>query len=98
MKIPKTKVIYRVFRNDGQVVALFPEVPGDMHLDHCESYMAIGQHGPASVNLSRYTRPATKEEIEPLSRELSSIGYNLHPVSRVSQKMNRERIATLRSY
>ena len=44
----KTKVIFRKLK-DGDIIALFPELPGDMNPYHtCESYMHVGQHGAAS--------------------------------------------------
>jgi hypothetical protein len=82
----KTKVIFRKFpsRQGGEVIALFPELPGTMDPHTCESYMHTGQHGAASVDLGRTLRLATPEEYEPLKRELESAPFNyvLEVVSR----------------
>jgi hypothetical protein len=87
----KTKVLFRTFRDGGDVVALFPERPADNQLGHCLSYQAIGQHGAASVDLSFCTRPSTAEEIAPLKAELERIGYNVQTVQRVTAAMHRKR-------
>lgn len=70
-----TKVIYRKFP-EGDVIALFPELPGDSSPHTCLSYQHIGQHGAASTDLSRSTTPATPAEYADLERELQSIGYD----------------------
>lgn len=79
----KTKVIFRKFKKGGDIIALFPETPGTnkWHAD-CGSYMHIGQHGAASIDLASITRKAEPHEIEPLKRELEGIGYNLKIVTR----------------
>ena len=92
----KTKVIFRTWRNTGEVIAIFPEIPHDRAGDFAESYMHTGQHGAASPTLPRVTRPATETEAAPLKRELEAIGYNLAPVLRVSFRMDKARRAAAR--
>lgn len=79
-----TAVIFRRFRSrdGGQVIALFPELPGTNDLATCESYMHIGQHGAASVWLSGSTKPAKRIEadVHALWLELERIGYKLREV------------------
>ena len=77
-----TKVIFRMFKNpydkNDDVIALFPELPGDMnpHVT-CLSYQHIGQHGAACVNLTgQYTKPAKEDQYKDLLAELVSIGYD----------------------
>lgn len=70
-----TKVIFRKF-SDGEVIALFPEMPGIMNPATCQSYVHYGQHGSASAGLSRCTKPAKESEYAGLLRELVSIGYD----------------------
>lgn len=70
----KTRVIFRKFP-DGDIIALFPSLPGDAHPSTCLSYMHIGQHSAASADLATYTLPATPDEYAPLLAELRSIGY-----------------------
>lgn len=89
----KMKVIYKVFP-EGDVIALFPEFPGDMNpYETCESYQHIGQHGAASVGLASL-RPATPTEVDPLRLELESIGYNnLRQAYRFTRSDLQKRIA-----
>lgn len=73
------KVIFRTFKRGiaaGEVIALFPELPGTRDPATCETYMHIGQHSPASVRLVQDTRLATAEEYAPLFAELRGIGYD----------------------
>lgn len=74
-KADMTKVIFRTFK-DGQVIALFPEIPATDNGWECMSYMHIGQHGAASPFLTHYTRPASEMEYKPLLDELKRIGYD----------------------
>lgn len=78
----KTKVIFRKFKSTGEVIALFPELPGTNDYSTCESYMHIGQHSAASVSLSSITVRAREEEYASLQAELESLGYNLEVVNR----------------
>lgn len=71
----KDKVIFRKFK-DGQVIALFPELPSD-NRGNITSYMHIGQHGLASRLVVHDTKPAKPEEYAELYAELRSIGYDL---------------------
>ena len=86
----KTKVIYRTF-HAGDVIALFPEIPADVHGHYCQSYQHIGQHGAASPDLSHCTRPSTPDEAKELHTELERIGYSLQPVKRVTAAMHATR-------
>ena len=77
------KVIFRVFTYTdedyvwpGDVIALFPECPGDIHGNFCNSYQHIGQHGAACYRVVvDGSRPATPEEYRDLLGELERIGY-----------------------
>jgi len=88
----KTKVIFKKFP-DGDVIALFPELAGDMNpFRTCLSYMAIGQHSDASVDLASL-KSASFEEYKALYYELTVvIGYDLQVIKRFSNKMLQERI------
>jgi hypothetical protein len=71
----KTVVIFRVWRKEGTVIALFPDIDGD---GHCSSYEHVGQHSPADYKLVvSKTRLATPEEYADLLKELDQVGYNL---------------------
>lgn len=77
-------VIFRTFRDGGDVIALFPLEPSDNSWRHCLSYQHVGQHGGASLDLCRVgTRPSTTTEIAPLREELERIGYKLRELKRV---------------
>jgi len=69
-----TKVKFVIFQNE--LVAMFPKEQFN-HWDTstCMSYSHIGQHGEASKSLMR-CKAATKEQYEPLLKELIRIGYD----------------------
>jgi hypothetical protein len=73
---PETVVIFRVWKDDGSVIALFVEVPADLQGKFCNSYEHIGQHSGADFNgVCEGTRPATPAEFASLKRELESNPY-----------------------
>jgi hypothetical protein len=82
----KTKVIFRIFPKEKDVIALFPEVQGDMSHAYCGSYMHIGQHGAAAYGLIAETKPATPKEYAALQSELESIGYVLEIRKRIGKR------------
>jgi len=89
-----TKVIFRKFSN-GEIIALFPELPGNNNPSTCLNYMHIGQHGSGLADLSN-TQRCTKLESHNLYMELVlAVGYSLHVISRISAKMHQKRIAAL---
>lgn len=72
----KTKVIFRKYRDNGAILALFPDVEHSPGL--CMSYEHIGQHSAAMYyHCLRITEPAKPNEYQSLKRELESIGYEL---------------------
>jgi hypothetical protein len=75
----KTKVIFRKFP-DGEVIALFPEMPESYLI---MSYMHVGQHGTASKGIVQSTKLASPEEYNDLFNELSGLGYNLEIVKKI---------------
>lgn len=83
-----TRVIFRAWRRDGEVIALFPDIPE--HDGLCLSYLHVGQHGAADYSALTYgrsghalpTRPAKPEEWAALAAELQDIGYRLHVIRR----------------
>jgi len=80
----KIRVVLRRFC--GEVIALFPDI--DEGRGQCMSYMRIGQHGAASRNLPRASRPVDLSEPDAaaLMRELIALGYNLHIVKRMTRQ------------
>lgn len=85
-----TPVIFRKFKYDGSIIAIFPAMYYDDYYGRCGSYMRIGQHGCFDLEgLSELTTPAKEEEYKGLLEELESIGYNdLVIYKRVQEWMN----------
>ena len=80
---PVTPVVYRKWKENGDIIALFPTIASDSAGLHCQSYMRVGQHGGADYNgVIAATTPATVEESQALHDELTRIGYNLKPCKR----------------
>jgi hypothetical protein len=69
----KTAVIFRKWHAGGDIIALFPELPGTADYNTCASYEHIGQHGAAVPPLERLTVPAKPEEYAELARELKGV-------------------------
>lgn len=84
----KTKTIFRKFK-DGEVIALFPEIPSDLEGKYCDSYMHIGQHGSANyLMLLDDTVLATPEEYAELKRELEThYNYEIEVYQRRTPQM-----------
>lgn len=70
--IEKLKVIYHKDA-DGNIIAFLPELPANRGNVVC--YAHTGQHGEASIEYYRDTKPALPSEYEPLHNELKGI-YN----------------------
>jgi hypothetical protein len=99
----KTPVLFRMMKDntDGGtfLIALFPTLPGTNDPATCNSYMHVGQHGSADLQLCmRASRPAKPAEYADLARELRGAPYHykLEIKSRVSRAMNNTRRAQLR--
>ena len=72
----ETLVVFRVWKDTGEVIALFPAMQEPGYL--CGSYARVGQHGAADYEgVVAQSRPATEEEYEDLHGELESLGYRL---------------------
>lgn len=72
-----TPVVYRVFKDGGDVIALFPTIQGDVSGRYCESYQHVGQHGNADyTGCVAASRRASLDEHADLHNELIQIGYD----------------------
>lgn len=91
----KVKVIFRIL--EEEVIALFPEIPGDENPNTCLSYMHLGQHGSATLDLTYECRLAKPEEYAPLKEELESLEYDLDIRKRITRAMDESRLKELRS-
>lgn len=75
------RVIFRMFQ--GEVIALFPDLPGDTNPAHCTCFVHIGQHSAANItHVINHSRPCTYDERRPLLNELTSAPYNYKLVER----------------
>ena len=80
-----TDVIFRKFK-DGEIIGLFPYIP-EFRYKTCVSYMHVGQHGIAHLEIIRTTKPASETEYLDLFSELENqIGYKLRIIKRLSWK------------
>jgi hypothetical protein len=93
-----TLVVFRRWRDSAHIIALFPEVPSDIHGYFCQAYEHVGQHGGADYHgVIQATWPASDKEGAPLADELTKIGYELQPIRRASQAVHERRTATARA-
>lgn len=92
-----TPVIFRKFKDNGAIIALFPTLPGTRDPWTCCSYMPVGQHGAASVELFyEDTRPVAVVEHQSLFRELVGQGYDdLRVYTRYQPWFTKERLKQL---
>lgn len=82
-----TEVIFRKFRNGGDIIAIFPALLGtEKWWIDCRSYQHVGQHGACTLDYVSITRPATFEEVTPLFKELENLGYNLKRIPAMRQQ------------
>lgn len=71
-----TIVIFRKYRTDGSILALFPELHATVDGRLITSYQHVGQHGAADyAHCIRITTPATPAEYAALRRELEGNPY-----------------------
>ena len=99
--IASDTVVFRRWRDNGDVIALFPELPSDLYGEYCDAYETVGQHGGADYfGVIQQTTPCSSEQSADLATELRRIGYNLRPIrrtSRVHHDNRRQLAADLRS-
>lgn len=70
-----TKVVFRKFKQGGDIIALFPEQVNRENL-MVGSYMHVGQHSDADyIGVIAATTPAKESEYAELLAELKRIGY-----------------------
>jgi hypothetical protein len=92
-------VVFRTWRDTGTVIALFPELPADIHGRYCDAYEHVGQHGGADFHgVIRATTPVELEETTTLAEELTRIGYNLRPIKRASWRHHEKRRQAARAF
>jgi len=76
----------RRWRNTGDIIALFPELPSDYQGIYCDAYEHVGQHGGADYyGVIQATKPVSIEDAAPLAAARSktvTIKAAIHPKSR----------------
>ena len=92
-------VVFRKWRDTGDIIALFPELPSDLQGWYCDAYEHVGQHGGADFHgVIRATTPVEPEEATDLAQELTRIGYNLRPIKRASWRHHEKRRQAARAF
>ena len=77
IKLDTVRVIFRKFKEGGDIIALFPLELGTNDALTCQDYMHWGQHGSANyIHVIEMTTPATPGEYNDLLQELKRIGYD----------------------
>lgn len=95
MKNQATDVIFRKFKSNNEIIALFP-YETERNFGDCSSYMHMGQHGSANYDhVMTSTKPVRPAEYRALKTELENYGpkeanYNLRVITRISWKRYRE--------
>lgn len=77
-----TVTVFRRWRDDGSIIAVFPEIGEGS--GRCSCYQHVGQHGSTYFTdvIESSDPPAEDDEdVHRLIAELTSIGYNLLRVS-----------------
>lgn len=91
-----TPVIFK--KENGDVFAAFPTLPGDMSPATMTCYAHIGQHSAAHMRYVSNAKPAKPAEYAELLRELVEIGYDdLVIVRRMTRAHYNARKAELQS-
>lgn len=72
----QTRVMFRKY-NNGEIVAVFPDIQEGRTKDDVRCYQHIGQHGQASyAYFIALTKPAKEHEYQELFKELIVVGYD----------------------
>ena len=92
----KTKVVFRKFNDGGDIIAIFPRVPGTSSGYDCMSYQHNGQHGVADPAIVSITTLATPNECVSLRWELKALGYDLDIRTKMTYKDQLHRMAEIK--
>ena len=96
----KTEVIFRQFKDDNSIIALFPyEI--ETYCGLVNSYMHIGQHGTADIAIIQDTKPVSlmlSKEGFALYKELTfDVGYNLIVITKISYRKFSNKLTEFRN-
>ena len=84
-ELVETRVVFKML--EGEPIAFLLDV--DANPNMIMSYMHIGQHGEADVDIAKSLPSASEEEYADLQKELESIGYRLYLRSKIPSKWQR---------
>ena len=90
-----TPVIFRKFKDNGDIIAIFPTLPGTNDVNTCQSYMHVGQHGSMDVSIASIAVLAKPREYMHLKRELQGLGYKLRVITSMCSHHRNERIRAI---
>ena len=90
-----TPVIFRKFRDNGEIIAIFPTLPGTNCPNTCMSYMHVGQHGSMDVSIASIAILVKPSEYIHLKRELQGLGYKLRVITSMCSHHRNERLALI---
>lgn len=94
-----TPVVFRRWRDGGEIIALFPAIPTDSYGQFCEAYEHVGQHGGADYHgVIQATKPVSEKDATSLVAELRRIGYSLTVIKRASPTLHERRRNAARAY
>lgn len=90
-------VIFRRWKDTGDVVAIFPEQPADDQGRYCLAHDELGQQIAAEYEqVMQDTTPVTAQEYGRFAHELTMLGYDLLPISQASEQHHERRRAAAR--
>ncbi len=85
-------VVFRKRKKTGEIVALFPELPGDVFGVHCLAYRHVHHYSAADYHaVIRHSIPSTPQEFARLARELRLMGHDLRPIRRATDRHHEQR-------
>jgi hypothetical protein len=74
--LEETIVVFRVYRDSGDLIGLFPGIKDNPF--YCACYLETGAHTWADYEgVIGQSRPATEEEYEDMVEDLTAQGYRL---------------------
>ena len=80
-----TPVVFRKMKDEGDIIALFPTLPGTANPLTCLSYQTIGQHGSANYDgVMDQSAPVDYMEYAALLKELERCGYRVRIIPRAT--------------
>lgn len=91
------RVIFRKYKDSGDIVAIFPRQLGTNDPHTCACYEHVGQHGSCDPwHMLRLTKAAKPPEFAALKSELESIGYTLELRARMRHHDHKARVKELK--